>query len=321
MSHRVGTHRLRKHCNDFHAFPVELETRFFCRQRPHLSMSRRRHRRTKTKSTDRTRKPSGSIQRPRIGRNPRVPPRTNTSPRVTRPPRDAGRGIRRPKIEMDRRFGESLPMADRPAPSRGMVTSASFCVEFFIEAVCVATCLFGAVSLPFAYVTIDVSCALPCASQPCGEGEVFRPLYGVRRIRASDTRSEKVRSKVLRGDNRRNDEFFFIDGWQGRHRFAIRLPTRTPRHSPIAQLVEHSTVNRIVAGSSPARGAILLFRPIDGSLIARSANSNCLPPSANHRLAFSSHGLVMPLCCDSLGPRCKERAMDDDPIRRSHHSR
>ena len=30
---------------------------------------------------------------------------------------------------------------------------------------------------------------------------------------------------------------------------------RAPSHSPIAQLVEHSTVNRMVAGSSPARGA------------------------------------------------------------------
>ena len=31
-------------------------------------------------------------------------------------------------------------------------------------------------------------------------------------------------------------------------------------HSPIAQLVEHSTVNRMVAGSSPARGAIFQNR-------------------------------------------------------------
>ena len=32
-------------------------------------------------------------------------------------------------------------------------------------------------------------------------------------------------------------------------------PSVASAHSPIAQLVEHSTVNRIVAGSSPARGA------------------------------------------------------------------
>src|SRR3954453_23922427 len=35
------------------------------------------------------------------------------------------------------------------------------------------------------------------------------------------------------------------------------------RRSPIAQLVEHSTVNRIVAGSSPARGASF-FNSLDG---------------------------------------------------------
>ncbi len=32
-------------------------------------------------------------------------------------------------------------------------------------------------------------------------------------------------------------------------------------HSLIAQLVEHSAVNRVVAGSSPARGAILPSTP------------------------------------------------------------
>ena len=37
--------------------------------------------------------------------------------------------------------------------------------------------------------------------------------------------------------------------------FAIGLPARRMCRSPVAQLVEHSTVNRMVAGSSPARGA------------------------------------------------------------------
>src|SRR5271169_3766286 len=37
----------------------------------------------------------------------------------------------------------------------------------------------------------------------------------------------------------------------------IVLYPRRPAWSPIAQLVEHSTVNRMVAGSSPARGAKL----------------------------------------------------------------
>ena len=35
----------------------------------------------------------------------------------------------------------------------------------------------------------------------------------------------------------------------------VICPSSLRRRSPIAQLVEHSTVNRIVAGSSPARGA------------------------------------------------------------------
>ncbi len=54
---------------------------------------------------------------------------------------------------------------------------------------------------------------------------------------------------------------------QGGDRFAIALP-RTALEvnrsgalpcSPVAQLVEQAAVNRFVAGSSPARGAIFLF--------------------------------------------------------------
>ena len=37
---------------------------------------------------------------------------------------------------------------------------------------------------------------------------------------------------------------------------ACYMPAHADARSPIAQLVEHSTVNRMVAGSSPARGAI-----------------------------------------------------------------
>src|SRR5580698_4696423 len=46
-------------------------------------------------------------------------------------------------------------------------------------------------------------------------------------------------------------------------------------HSPIAQLVEHSTVNRMVAGSSPARGASVF-----NELPAKTATSIV----ANHRV-------------------------------------
>src|SRR5262245_54485838 len=40
----------------------------------------------------------------------------------------------------------------------------------------------------------------------------------------------------------------------------VRGLLRKPRHSPVAQSVEQAAVNRWVAGSSPARGANLLYK-------------------------------------------------------------
>ena len=61
-------------------------------RRDHQITIRRRLRRIKDMSFDRTTKPSGSIQKPSIGRNPSVPPTIRADPRPMRPARDLGMG-------------------------------------------------------------------------------------------------------------------------------------------------------------------------------------------------------------------------------------
>ena len=70
---------------------------------------------------------------------------------------------------------------------------------------------------------------------------------------------------------------------------ACYMPVRSrPTRSPIAQLVEHSTVNRIVAGSSPARGANSLQ-------IARQCRQ--------HKACARSMHLKRPCGTTAVGPR------------------
>lgn len=53
-------------------------------RRPYQTSSRRRIRRTRHESTDRTSRPSGIIQKPIIGRKPSMPRNTKTTPRAMR---------------------------------------------------------------------------------------------------------------------------------------------------------------------------------------------------------------------------------------------
>jgi hypothetical protein len=58
--------------------------------------------------------------------------------------------------------------------------------------------------------------------------------------------------------------------------FRIQKPLLyAPQHSSIAQLVEHSTVNRMVAGSSPARGASFKAGAEMHRLYSSEALRNC----------------------------------------------
>ena len=62
------------------------------RHRPHFTSARLRSRRTRELSTDNTTRPSGIIQKPRIGKKPKMPPTTNPEPKATRCPRLPGMG-------------------------------------------------------------------------------------------------------------------------------------------------------------------------------------------------------------------------------------
>ena len=68
-----------------------------------LPAARRRLRLTKCRSCDKTMMPSGSIQKPRIGRKPRTPPPTSTVPVAIRPAFERGTGIsKRPRTRRPR---------------------------------------------------------------------------------------------------------------------------------------------------------------------------------------------------------------------------
>ncbi len=62
-------------------------------RRSSLTTSERRQRRTIGRSCDRIKKPSGTIQKPRIGKNPSKPPIIRPEPNVTRTGARAGRQI------------------------------------------------------------------------------------------------------------------------------------------------------------------------------------------------------------------------------------
>lgn len=75
---------------------------------PHQTVSLRRQRRATALSCDRMTKPSGTIQKPRIGRKPRQPPPISRTPTDIRASRDFGSGTRsEPSINFPLRW--SMP--------------------------------------------------------------------------------------------------------------------------------------------------------------------------------------------------------------------
>ena len=69
-------------------------------------------------------------------------------------------------------------------------------------------------------------------------------------------------------------------------------------YSSIAQLVEHSAVNRVVVGSSPTWGAQVgyLIQPVPGSVVKRLRHR---PFTAVTRVRFPSESLICR--CGSIG--------------------
>ena len=62
----------------------------------------------------------------------------------------------------------------------------------------------------------------------------------------------------LNGDKTSKFHFFEKTTWQNRKAFVLPAPHAATAVFPGSSAVEHSTVNRQVAGSNPARGAILM---------------------------------------------------------------
>ena len=65
---------------------VPYGVRMARQRRSHETSSRRRRRRIQGTSSERTSKPRGNIQKPRIGKNPSTPPMTSVAPTVLRIP-------------------------------------------------------------------------------------------------------------------------------------------------------------------------------------------------------------------------------------------
>lgn len=91
-------------------------SRRFCRDAHHTA-SRRRLRRTAGRSWESTIKPSGIIQKPRMGKNPSVPPTTSAEPVAILPTRERGMArlhfprLRRPVLWSIPNFIPSCPFA------------------------------------------------------------------------------------------------------------------------------------------------------------------------------------------------------------------
>jgi hypothetical protein len=88
----------------FLAAMSQASFRFFLR-RPKCTSKRRRRRRTDARSIESTSRPSGNIQKPRIGRNPSNPAMQRAIPTVIRKGRDDGIGT------------EKRPMLSRRLPA------------------------------------------------------------------------------------------------------------------------------------------------------------------------------------------------------------
>ncbi len=149
-------------------------------------------------------KPSGSIQNPRIGRKPNIPPKTNPPPSAIRPALERGIGIRRE------------PMTRCPVrwsiPNRAL---RGVCEDVWV---CVMLSEMG----------INIKIASEC-------------------------------------------NFFEKIAWQIEAAFVLGHSRRSERLIPGSSAVEHSTVNRQVAGSNPARGASFKgFAFIGGPLFVSS---------------------------------------------------
>lgn len=77
-------------CHQHSASAYNPELPPFLTLRPNLTARRRRQRRTIGKSCDSTSKPSGIIQKPSIGKKPRIPPATSKDPKPTLNRRERG---------------------------------------------------------------------------------------------------------------------------------------------------------------------------------------------------------------------------------------
>ena len=76
--------------HEFSTITYDPELSPFLSLRPNLTASRRRQRRTIGKSCESTSRPRGIIQKPSIGRKPRIPPTTSMDPSPIRNRRDLG---------------------------------------------------------------------------------------------------------------------------------------------------------------------------------------------------------------------------------------
>lgn len=171
-------------------------SRRFCRDAHHTA-SRRRLRRTAGRSWESTINPSGIIQKPRMGKNPSVPPTTSAEPVAILPTRE--RGMAR----------LHFPRLRRPV---------LWSIPNFIP------------SCPFASALWII----------------FSPAISPENRGSGDIKQEEC-------------VFFEKTAWQIGKAFVLPRSHRAKQRTfPGSSAVEHSTVNRQVAGSNPARGAISL---------------------------------------------------------------
>ncbi len=82
--------------------------------------------------------------------------------------------------------------------------------------------------------------------------------------------------------------------------------------SPVAQLVEQLTVNQLVTGSSPVRGAISRFD------ISTSSSSNCALRSSMHHMCASGAQACFLRICTNLKARNEEKRFWTRTFGRAH---
>ena len=86
------------------------------------------------------------------------------------------------------------------------------------------------------------------------------------------------------------------------------LPRIAPsHHSPVAQLVERLTVNQLVAGSSPARGATCLTTGLDRSIPASWSECRASFVRRRIRLKAPPIGMTGVSTCDEVPSACERQ--------------